>query len=60
MMPAMEDLPGAAKMSERMRKIRQRIVEGLALSARAVAWHEGLSWEPEERQARRERCPDHQ
>jgi hypothetical protein len=46
-MPAMEDRPGAAKMSERMRKIRQIIVEGLTLSAQAAAWHEGLPWEPE-------------
>jgi hypothetical protein len=34
-------------MSERMRKIRRIIVEGLTLSARATAWHEGLPWEPE-------------
>ena len=34
-------------MSERMRKIRRVIVEGLTLSARATAWHEGLFWEPE-------------
>ena len=33
-------------MSERMRKIAQIIVEGLALSARATAWREGQSWEP--------------
>ena len=33
-------------MSEKMRKITQVIVEGLALSARATAWREGMSWEP--------------
>lgn len=45
----MDGKPGAAKMSEKMRKVMQRIVEGLAWSARATAWREGLPWEPEER-----------
>jgi hypothetical protein len=44
-------------MSERMRKIRRIIVEGLTLSAQATAWHEGLPWEPE---APRQPDPIHQ
>jgi hypothetical protein len=48
-MAAMENRPGVAKMSERMRKIAQVIMEGLALSARATAWREGLPWEPSAR-----------
>jgi hypothetical protein len=59
-MYAMEDRPGAAKMSEKMRKIAQIIVEGLTLSARATAWREGLFWEPDDRRARKERTADHQ
>jgi hypothetical protein len=58
-MYAMEDRPGAAKMSERMRKIAQIIVEGLTLSARATAWREGMSWE-DDRRTREERTADHQ
>ena len=45
-MPTMENRPGAAKMSEWIPKILQAIKEGLALSARATAWREGLPWEP--------------
>jgi hypothetical protein len=59
-MPAMEDRPGDTKMSERMRKIAQVIMEGLALSARATAWREGQRWEPDERPACRERPANHQ
>jgi hypothetical protein len=44
----MDNRPGVAKMSERMRKIAQIIVKGLALSAQATAWREGQCWEPEE------------
>ena len=47
-------------MSERMRKIRRVIVEGLTLSARATAWHEGQRWEPDERRAPAKRPADHQ
>lgn len=47
-------------MSEMMRKIAQIIVEGLAWSARATAWHEGGSWEPDERRAREERAGEDQ
>jgi hypothetical protein len=45
-MAAMENRPGVAKMRKRMRKIAKVIMEGLALSARATAWREGLPWEP--------------
>ena len=45
-MAAMENRPGVAKMSKRLRKIAQIIMEGLAFSARAAAWREGLPWEP--------------
>ena len=33
-------------MSKKMRKIAKVIMKGLALSARATAWREGLPWEP--------------
>ena len=46
----MEKQPGAAQMSDRMRKIVRRIMEGLAFSARAAAWREGLPWEPQRRE----------
>jgi hypothetical protein len=45
-MRVMEKQPGAAQVSEKIRKIVRRIMEGLALSARATAWREGLGWEP--------------
>jgi hypothetical protein len=59
-MQPMENRPGAATMSERMRKIARLIVDGLVWSARATAWREGLPWEPEEGRARAERPEDHQ
>jgi hypothetical protein len=59
-MAAMKNRPGAAKMSERMRKIAQIIWEGMALSARATAWREGQRWEPDERPACRDGPADHQ
>jgi len=59
-MPAMEYRTGAAKMSERMRKIAQVIMEGLTLSARATAWREGQRWEPDGQPACGEHPADHQ
>jgi hypothetical protein len=40
---------GESKMSARMRQFAKILAEGLALSAQATAWREGLSWEPEAR-----------
>jgi hypothetical protein len=59
-MAAMENRPGVAKMSERMRKIAQVIMEGLALSARATAWREGHRWELDERPPCGKGPADHQ
>jgi hypothetical protein len=39
-------------MSGKKRKFARIIAEGLALSARATAWRDGQSWEPEERRGR--------
>lgn len=47
-------------MSEKTRKIVERIVEGLVWSARATAWHEGQDWEPEQRPRRDTVARDHQ
>ena len=47
-------------MSDRMRKIVQRIVDGLTWSARAVAWREGQEWEPEAPEPGRQDSQKHQ
>ncbi len=59
-MTAMKQRPGAAKMRETMRKIAEKIVDGLACAAQATALHEGLSWEPENPPVRRKRTGEHQ
>jgi hypothetical protein len=59
-MATMDNRPGVAKMSERMRKIARIIMEGLTLSAQATARREGQSWEPEERRPSGERPAGHQ
>ena len=47
-------------MSARMRKIVERVVEGLVWSARATAWREGQDWEPDRRPRRNDAGRDHQ
>jgi hypothetical protein len=42
-----------------MRRIFERIIEGLACSAQAVAWHEGQAWQPERRLRRDTTTRDH-
>jgi len=46
-------------MSEKIRKLGRIIVEGLAVSARATAWREGMPWE-DDRRARKARATGHQ
>jgi hypothetical protein len=36
-------------MTARMRKFAKILAAGLALSAQATAWREGLPWEPQSR-----------
>ena len=55
----MKEQTGAAKMNDRMRRIVRLIVDGLALSARAVAWREGYEWQPGALPERRQDTRNH-
>jgi hypothetical protein len=44
-------------MAEKIRRLAEKLIESLGCAARAVAWREGLPWDPENGRPRKPGAP---